>query len=82
MTDHLPRLTVCGSLDGLVRTSRIAEAYHQSILSVLVPCELHKPEVLIEGMVGARKLAIYLPFNISIVGSNTNTLRSRYRDLT
>lgn len=46
----VPRLTVCGELDGLVRTSRIAEAYHQSSTETVTPNELHKPVVLVEGM--------------------------------
>lgn len=53
-TSSIPTLTVSGELDGLVRASRIAEAYHTLIIQKGDDdtAKLNNPVVLIEGMVG------------------------------
>jgi len=52
MSVDVPSLTLCGELDGLVRTSRIAESFHQNIIQKGNTKEqrLRNPIVLIEGM--------------------------------
>ena len=50
--DSLPTLTVCGDLDGLKRTSRIAETYHHFFAkNDKDESKVKHPVVLIEGMV-------------------------------
>jgi hypothetical protein len=51
-SNRVPTLTLCGELDGLVRTSRIAESYHHAITSKgdTDEAKLTNPVVLIEGM--------------------------------
>jgi Alpha/beta hydrolase family len=51
-SNKVPTLTLCGELDGLVRTSRIAESYHHAITSKgdTDEAKLNNPVVLIEGM--------------------------------
>ena len=51
--DAVPQLTLVGDLDGLVRTSRIAESYHHAIVEKGndVEAKARRPVVLIEGMV-------------------------------
>ena len=48
----VPQLTLCGDLDGLVRTSRVAEEYYHYVLSAgnTEEAKLHHAVVLIEGM--------------------------------
>lgn len=47
-----PRLTVCGDLDGLVRTSRVAEDYYRNVESVgnTQADKLHHAVVVVRGM--------------------------------
>jgi dienelactone hydrolase len=48
----VPTLTLCGELDGLVCTSRIAESYHRAFTSKgdTDKAKLNNPVILIEGM--------------------------------
>lgn len=52
ITTSIPRLTVCGDLDGLVRTSRVAEDYYRNVESIgnTEKDKLHHAVVLVHGM--------------------------------
>lgn len=65
--DPVPQLTLVGDLDGLVRTSRIAETFHHAIVEKGNgdSAKTHRPVVLIQGMVRGGKSPCCEPFRFS-----------------